>query len=127
MVCKPNRRATTGVQAIGTGGHRGPESAVAGGTSAPGIRAVEITSTPASRDTYGSGEEIVVTVTFSRSVILLQPMLALGLGGGTVSATCRDSDDNRCRADPSVELSYTVQAGDLDRDGIEIGADALAA
>ena len=115
------------VQAIGTGGHRGLESAVAGGTSAPGIRAVEITSTPASRDTYGSGEEIVVTVTFSRSVILLQPMLALGLGGGTVSATCRESDDNRCTADPSVELSYTVQAGDLDRDGIEIGADALAA
>ena len=99
-------------------------------TSAPGhlvdgnvgarIASVEITSDPGSDRTYEEGDSIEVTVTFSASTgVSRNPSLALDFDGTEKIAGTVDYDGITYR------FGYTVQAGDVDRNGIAIGANAL--
>ena len=80
-----------------------------------------IASSPQSGDTYGKGETITVTLTFSKSVTVTgEPRVRLEVGerkrwarysAGSGSAT--------------LSFAYTVKKVDADPDGISIGADRL--
>ena len=96
------------------------------------VRSVAITSNPGSDNTYGVGDTIEVTVTFSESVsvprwigsggVVRMPRLELTIGGQTKTAKTHE----RARiTGTAVAFSYTVQDGDNDADGIYIGANAL--
>ena len=90
--------------------------------------AVTIDSHPQNGDTYGAGEEIRVSVSFTEPVnVSGTPELGLGVGDrtrrvpwiGTGSTSVCESGYK------SLEFSYVVQAEDHDADGISIAADAL--
>ena len=94
---------------------------------APGVR---VTSSPASGDTYGDGEDIEITVTFSEAVYTTgSPQFEFCMGSGE----CRDGDDPPARrrarltsGSGSAELVFTYRAGsgddpDNDGNGIWIG------
>ena len=79
-------------------------------------------SSPASGDTFGLGERIEATVTFSNAVdVTGTPQLEL-----TVGANARQADYNRGTGSTSLVFRYTVAATDVDTDGITIAAGALA-
>ena len=88
---------------------------------------VRVTSTPASGDAYREGENIEITVTFSKAVVVSgSPQFEFCMGSGE----CVDGDDPPARRRASLisgngttELvfTYTVQTGDSDGDGIWIG------
>ena len=95
------------------------------------VESVEITSDPGSDKTYGAGDTIDVTVTFSESVRVPQrlgsgeirmPLLELNIGG--VSKTARTHERGTITG-TTVVFSYTVRDGDNDADGISIGANKL--
>ena len=92
-----------------------------------GVRAtatVAITSSPASGDTYGAGENITVAVSFSEPVRepAADSQLALTIGSATPAAAfARRSEDQR-----TLAFRYTVAYGDLDADGVSVEDDALA-
>ena len=97
------------------------------------IRSVAITSDPGSDNTYGVGDTIEVTVTFSESVRVprwvgsggvVMPLLELNIGG--VAKTARTHERSTITG-TSVVFSYTVQDGDNDADGVSIGANKLTA
>ena len=98
----------------------------------PTVRSVAITSYPGSDNTYGTGDEIEVTVTFSESVLIKRwigsggvvrmPRLELNIGGVAKSAK---THENASITGTAVVFHYTVQNGDNDADGIYIGANAL--
>ena len=97
----------------------GPASPEATATPipAPTITSVELTSTPkATTDTYGLGEDIVVTVTFDEAVTVT----------GAVDFTISVSGAEQARlvsgnGATALVFAYTVQAGDTDANGIFIG------
>ena len=84
--------------------------------TAPTITGVAVTSTPqAGQGTYGAGEVIEFTVTFSETVTATgEPHFVFSLGGTNVNAQYDDlrSDGSR------LVFGYTVQSGDSDSDGI---------
>ncbi len=87
---------------------------------------VQITSNPASGDTYQSGETITFTVTFDSDVIVDTtdgtPSLALTVGTTPKSAAYTAINvTNRI-----LTFSYTVASGDLDEDGLSVPANAIA-
>ena len=96
------------------------------------VRSVAITSDPGSDKTYGVGDMIEVTVTFSESVrvprwigsggVVRMPLLELNLGG--VAKIARTHERSTITGTALV-FSYTVQDGDNDADGISIGANKL--
>ena len=95
------------------------------------IRSVAITSDPGSDNTYGVGDTVEVTVTFSESVRVprwvgsggvVMPLLELNIGG--VAKTARTHERSTITG-TSVVFSYTVQDGDNDADGVSIGANKL--
>ena len=95
------------------------------------VKSVAITSDPGSDNTYGVGDTIQVTVTFSESVRVPRwvgsngvqmPLLELNIGG--VAKTARTHERSTITG-TTLALSYTVQAGDSDADGISIGANKL--
>ena len=96
------------------------------------IRSVAITSDPGSDNTYGVGDTIEVTVTFSESVrvprwigsggVVHMPLLELNIGG--VAKTARTHERSTITGTTLV-FSYTVQDGDNDADGVSIGANKL--
>ena len=98
----------------------------------PTIRSVAITSNPGSDNTYGVGDTIEVTVTFSETVRILRwfgsgevrmPRLELNIGGAARSARTHE----RARiTGTAVVFQYTVQDGDDDSDGISVGANKLS-
>ena len=112
-------------------------SAVSAGTHhivdavAPTVSSIAITSDPGDDDTYGSGDRIEVTVTFSENmslptsiacspdVVHCEAELELDIGGNARTA------DYQSHAGADVVYAYTVQAGDTDDDGISIGANKL--
>ena len=104
-----------------------PVSAQADNT-APTISSLAITSDTGDDDTnfdddgvYGIGDSIKVTVTFSESVSVTgTPQLELDIGDGT-----GDAAEYESVAGSAVVFSYTVAEGDLDDDGIAIGANKL--
>ena len=98
---------------------------------APTVSSIAITSDPGSDDTYGIGEKIEVTVTFSENmslpfsitcgadVVHCEAELELDIGGTARTA------DYQSHAGADVVYVYTVQAGDADDNGIAIGANKL--
>ena len=98
----------------------------------PTIKSVAITSNPGSDNTYGVGDTIEVTVTFSESVhvlrystsdgIIRMPRLELNIGGVAKSAR---THERSAITGTAVVFSYTVQDGDNDSDGVSIGANKL--
>ena len=98
---------------------------------APTVSSIAITSDPGDDDTYGTGEKIEVTVTFSENMTLptsitcsadvvhCKAELELDIGGTARTA------DYQSHAGADVVFAYTVQAGDTDDNGISIGANKL--
>ena len=89
----------------------------AAGTT-PTITAVAITSTPVlETDTYGQGERIEVTVTFSEAVnATTDTDFVLSVGGDDTRAPLLDGSGTT-----RLVFSYTVRASDEDDNGIWIG------
>ena len=87
---------------------------------APTVADVEIWQEPQNGTSYGAGESIWVWVDMDTDVTVSgDPELALTIGSRTRQATF-------IGATPiTLWFTYTVQAGDLDADGIGIAADAL--
>ena len=112
-------------------------SAVAADTSfivdavAPTVSSIAFTSDPGDDDTYGTGDKIEVTVTFSENmslptritcssdVVHCKAELELDIGG-TARTAAYESHDGA-----EVVYAYIVQAGDTDDNGISIGANKL--
>ena len=104
----------------------------------PRIEGVAVKSAPQSDDTYGRGETIVFTLTFSQKVRVTgqpQPTLAFDLGGSTREARYTGITDTDVDSDPrprprpegvKVHFAYTVKSGDRDTDGIQVGELASA-
>ena len=90
-------------------------------TTAPTVSSVAITSDPRDDDTYGLGDAIEVTVTFSEDVTVTgTPLLELDFDGTAKSASYRSASG------ANVVFSYTVALDESDADGIAIGADKLS-
>ena len=85
---------------------------------APTISAVAVTSTPVlETDTYGAGERIEVTVTFSEAVnATTDTDFVLSVGGTDTRAPVLDGSGTT-----TLVFSYTVRASDEDDNGIWIG------
>ena len=83
----------------------------------PTIATVEVTSTPqAATDTYGVGEDIVVTVTFSEAVTVTGAVdFGLSISGARRVPLVSGSGTTQ------LVFAHTVQATDLDTNGIFIG------
>ena len=91
--------------------------------TAPTVTAVAVTSTPASGTTYYlAGEVIEFTVTFSAPVTVTgTPTFAFRLGAATRQAAYASGSDSA-----ALVFARTVQAGEVDRNGISWNAIALA-
>ena len=88
----------------------------------PAVTDVWILSRPASGDTYGAGERIIVLVRFTIEVeVTGSPRLALTIGSATVQAEHLFGSGAK-----SQWFGYTVRATDLDSDGLSVGESALA-
>ena len=87
---------------------------------------VQITSNPASGDTYLFGETITFTATFDAPVTVTTtggfPFLAFTLGDTAKSAAYNSTSANG----KTLGFAYTVVAGDLDTDGVSVAANALS-
>lgn len=91
-------------------------------TTAPTVQSISITSTPASGQTYGAGEAVQTTVTFTDSVIVTgTPQLTLNIGGVSKAANYASGSGTA-----ALVFSYTIAAGDTDANGISIDANSLA-
>ena len=102
--------------------HKVHGSIVASDTVAPTISsiAIALTSDPGDEDTYGKGEAIEVTATFSKDVtVTVSPQLELDFEG-----TAKIADYSRTIGD-EVVFNYTVVLDDSDADGIAISANKL--
>ena len=96
----------------------------------PATVTVAVTSTPmlmasgsTTADTYGFGETIVITVTASEAVeVVGDPEFEFSMNnpGGAANDVPATYDRTRSSATTMV-FAYTVQAGDMDSDGIWIG------
>ena len=92
-------------------------------TGPPTVNDVAVTSTPASGTTYYlAGEVIEFTVTFSAPVtVTATPKFAFRLGAATRQAAYASGSDS-----VALVFARTVQAGEVDRNGISWNALALA-
>ena len=89
----------------------------------PAVSAISFAGLPAGGDTYVRGETIRVVAAFSRKVTVSgSPQLALLIGSGSGTATFAGTG----AGGSAVSFEHTVQAQDLDLDGIAIAADAIA-
>ena len=85
----------------------------------PAVRDIALISSPARDDTYELGETIEVRVEFDRAVTATgNPQVALTIGTETRHAAFSGWGSQ------TLYFDYTVQAGDLDEDGISIAANA---
>ena len=97
--------------------------------SLPTVTTVSVTSSPVSGDTYGTGEMIQFTVTFTRAVTVAgTPEFEFCLGNAGSNCITGTDPPARRRATLSsgsgttmVVWSYTVVAGDVDMTGIFVG------
>ena len=98
---------------------------------APTVSSIAITSDPGEDDTYDTGDQIEVTVTFSEVVEIWRvsragmpdqgwPQLELDIGGEAETA------EYQSFSGAEVVFDYTVQDGDTDENGIAIGANKLS-
>ena len=94
-----------------------------GETGPPSVANVAVTSMPlltssggSEQDTYGAGDEIEFTVTFSRAVVVTgDPKFGFSLSGA------RQADYRSGSGSTALKFVYTVQSSDSDDDGIWIG------
>ena len=103
----------------------------------PTITGLALTSTPATGSAYGVGETITATITFSASNVNTNQACWRDLGWGTiwlaveigaVTRSMRCSVGQPSGNNPlvrTIAFTYTVQADDLDLDGISIRDGAL--
>ena len=102
----------------------------------PTVSSVTITSDPGDDDTYGVGDTIEVTVTFSEAVnirrwrsnengmtVTRMPRLELNIGG--VAKSAKTHERERITGAAAIVFRYTVQDGDNDSNGISISANKL--
>ena len=96
---------------------------VVAAATAPTVSNVAVTSTPASGTSYYlAGEVIEFTVTFSAPVtVTATPKFAFRLGAATRQAAYASGSDSA-----ALVFARTVQAGEVDRNGISWNAVALA-
>ena len=88
----------------------------------PEVSSVALTSTPNSRSTYGIGEDIEATVTFSQAVdITGSVQLELDLGGSPKEADCATGTSTT-----TMVCTYRVLANDSAPDGVAIEANKLS-
>ena len=86
------------------------------------VTAVTVSSTPAAGETYLGGEAIEFTATFTAPVTVTgTPTFAFMLGEETREAAYARGSDTA-----ELVFAYTVQAGEIDTDGISWSANALA-
>ena len=94
---------------------------------APTISAIAITSDPGDDNSYGVGDQVEVTVTFSENVRVTtggyRPRLMLDIGGKTkVAKYVVPSSPDPMKF---MKFTYTVEDGDNDNNGIAVGANKL--
>lgn len=110
--------------AVGAGALRIAAPATAGeDTTRPEVSRIEITSNPPEgRESYGTGDSIEVTVTFSEAVIVSgTPQLGLQVGNVT-----RQAGYSVGTGTAALTFSCTVSEGDEDADGLSLEADSLS-
>ena len=91
--------------------------------TAPAVSAIAFAGHPAGAGTYVRGETIRVQVVFDRAVTVIgSPRVALLVGSATRPAAFASADS----AANALYFEYSVQAADLDSDGIGIAADAIS-
>ena len=92
-------------------------------SAAPTVSAVVVTSNPGDDGGYAIGETIEVTLTFSEAVTVVgTPRITLDIGGAFGAAEYSGAGTTPGQ----LRFSYTVAAGDEDRDGIAVVANSLA-
>ena len=105
-------------------GGEGLASIAVSATPAPEVTAVAVTSNPKSGDTYGGGETIKVTVTFSEAVTVTvdesdtvsgSPFLRLRVGDSNQSAHYAGGSGST-----AIVFEHTVEPLDRDTDGVSI-------
>ena len=94
----------------------------------PKVRTITVSPLPSSDSTYTRGENFYVNVHFDRDVAVDttdgKPRVALDVGGTTRYATYSHAHN----LGPTLHVfMYTVQASDVDADGVSISANALSA
>ena len=88
---------------------------------APTVSSIVFTSDPGDDDTYGIGDTIRATVTFSATVTVTgTPQLELNVGG-----TAKQADYASGSGSAALVFSYIVAENDEDTDGVAIGANKL--
>ena len=91
-------------------------------TTAPTISSLSFTSDPGSDRTYGTGDTIQVTVTFSEDVTATgTPQLELNMSNSSTRQASYSSNSSGA----NVVFEYTVVVGDRASDGLEIRANKL--
>ena len=87
-------------------------------------RAYRSPNSPQTGDTYGRGEEAVVSVAFSGTGVSVEgaPTLKLKIGSVEREAAYLQTDANA----NALQFRYTIQASDVDTDGISVEAGALS-
>ena len=86
----------------------------------PAATGVSMASSPASGDTYGTGETVTVRLAMREDVTVVlpgRPHVWLEVGGAVRRAEYSGPVGSATRA---LEFSYTVQEGDLDTDGVRL-------
>ena len=95
--------------------------------AAPGVRYVTYHNSPASGDTYRQGERIEVMAVFDIAVVVTgAPRLELTIGSDKRYASYYNPPGSNDPPETTLVFLYTVQAGDVDTDGIYIAANALS-
>ena len=90
-------------------------------TSPPKVSTISFSSSPGTDRTYAAGEDIQVTVTFSKEVAVTgSPQLTLNVGG-----TDRTAGYGSVTG-AALTFSYRVAAGESDTDGVSIDANSLS-
>ena len=90
-------------------------------TSPPKVSTISFSSSPGTDRTYAAGEDIEVTVTFSKEVAVTgSPQLTLNVGG-----TDRTAGYGSVTG-AAVTFSYRVAADESDTDGVSIDANSLS-
>ena len=95
---------------------------VAAAATTPTISAVAVTSTPQlETDTYGEGEDIQFTVTFSEAVkVTGMPQFVFSLGNSGAGRRVNAGYDAAASTDTALVFAYTVVSTDEDNNGIYI-------
>ncbi len=94
-------------------------------STGPTVTSVAVTSTPtAASDTYGVGEAIEFTVTFSDLVEVStgRPHFEFAMGNSGASTEDKQATYQRGSGTAALVFAYTVLAADMDDNGIWIGA-----